>query len=169
MRASRSSTPDSGTVSTGYPRVSPDSYISCGVHVPIHNMPTLWAHVGSFGEGENFSQIPQEEHFLELGNIRSTRTRASPRFASLYPSVWRKAPHPLSCTGLPKWRVELVPFMFRSSTHTTSYALAICAESLMYPFERKGSGKMRNLAPQGKAVQSQGGDQRRAAEAEKRT
>ena len=50
--------------------------------------------------------------------------RCFPRSSSLYPSMDRNCPYPLSCTPFPRCSPPDIPCRFRSSTHTASYLSA---------------------------------------------
>ena len=68
----------------------------------------------------SFFLCPHTLHILLDAKYLSTFIRYFPRSSSLYPSMERNWPYPLSCIPFPKCRPPAIPFRFRSSTHTAS-------------------------------------------------
>ena len=78
----------------------------------------------------SFFIFPHLLHFLLEGKKRSTFTNSFPFQSSLYSSIFRNIPYPLSCTLFPKCRHWLIAFISISSTATISYWSVILRLSL---------------------------------------
>ena len=72
-------------------------------------------------KASSFFLFPHTLHILLDAKYLSTFIRYFPRSSSLYPSIERNCPYPLSCIPFPKCRPPAIPFRFRFSTHTASY------------------------------------------------
>ena len=132
-----------GKAKTGYPRVSRGSFLSgygsflcyyahfLYILFPSFRILTAaftsrsirFPHSHRYVRSDNASSFflcPHTLHILLDAKYLSTFIRYFPRSSSLYPSMERNWPYPLSCIPFPKCRPPAIPFRFRSSTHTAS-------------------------------------------------